>query len=139
MCDAVAHYLELRDKYDNAVAAVGASEGKLKALASERAELIKSAQLPVDGLSFSEDGLILNGVPFAAGKVSDSQIMQVAFSLVIASNTDVKVFKIGRGESLGAKRLQAIVNMAKEHGFQGFIEEVQRGQDELLIEEYTEK
>jgi hypothetical protein len=39
---------------------------------------------------------------------------------------------------LGQNRLQAIINIAKENGFQGFIEEVKRGQDELIIEEYTE-
>ena len=77
-------------------------------------------------------------MPFIAGKVSDSQIMEVAAKLIIASNPTVNVFRIARGESLGQNRLQAIINIAKENGFQGFIEEVKRGQDELIIEEYTE-
>ena len=73
-----------------------------------------------------------------AGCVSDSQIMEVAAKLIIASNPTVKVFRIARGESLGEKRLQAIIDIARANGFQGFIEEVKRGQDDLIIEEYTE-
>lgn len=108
-------------------------------LLSEREQLISSSELPISGLSFTDDGLELNGVPFVAGKVSDSQIMEVAAKLIIASNPTVKVFRIARGESLGEKRLQAIIDIAQKNGFQGFIEEVKRGQDDLIIEEYSEK
>ena len=71
-------------------------------------------------------------------KVSDSQIMEVAAKLIIASNPTVKVFRIARGESLGAKRLQSLIELARKEGYQGFIEEVKRGQDDLIIEEYSE-
>ena len=110
----------------------------LDAYAKERAELVAAAKFPIDGLSFGEDGLTLNDIPFIVGKVSDSQIMEVAAKLVIASNPTVNIFRIGRGESLGAKRLQSIVNLAKENGFQGFIEQVERGQETISVEEYRE-
>lgn len=112
---------------------------KVEELKAERAELVANANLPIECLTFTEDGLELNGVPFIAGKVSDSQIMETAAKLIIASNPKVKVFRIARGESLGAKRLQAIVDIAKANGFQGFIEQVQRGQNEMVVEEYTEQ
>ena len=115
-----------------------ANADKLGALAKERETLIATSKLPIAGLSFTDDGLELNGVPFVAGKVSDSQIMEVAAKLIIASNPTVKVFRIARGESLGEKRLQAIIDIAKANGFQGFIEEVKRGQTDLVVEEYTE-
>lgn len=113
-------------------------DDKLGELAKERETLIATSKLPIAGLSFTDDGLELNGVPFVAGKVSDSQIMEVAAKLIIASNPTVKVFCIARGESLGEKRLQAIIDIAKANGFQGFIEEVKRGQTDLVVEEYTE-
>ena len=111
---------------------------KIESLTQERESLVNSAKLPIDGLTFGEDGLVLNGVPFVAGKVSDSQIMEVAAKLVIASNSNVNVFRIARGESLGSKRLKELVSLATANGFQGFIEEVTRGQNELLVEEYNE-
>ena len=107
-------------------------------LIKERETLVAKSELPIAGLTFNDEGLELNGVPFIAGKVSDSQIMEVAAKLIIASNPTVKVFRIARGESLGQKRLEAIIDIAQKNGFQGFIEQVQRGQTEMQIEEYSE-
>ena len=137
-CRIVSEYKEKVRLRDSVAKDVDAMEKRLEKLASERENLISDSKLPISGLSFTNEGLELNGVPFIAGKVSDSQIMEVAAKLIIASNPTVKVFRIARGESLGQNRLQAIINIAKENGFQGFIEEVKRGQDELMIEEYTE-
>lgn len=137
-CRIVSEYKEKVRLRDSVAKDVDAMEKRLEKLASEREKLISDSKLPIPGLSFTNEGLELNGVPFIAGKVSDSQIMEVAAKLIIASNPTVKVFRIARGESLGKNRLQAIINIAKENGFQGFIEEVKRGQDELIIEEYTE-
>lgn len=136
-CRIVSEYKEKVRLRDSVAKDVDAMEKRLEKLASERENLISDSKLPISGLSFTNEGLELNGVPFIAGKVSDSQIMEVAAKLIIASNPTVKVFRIARGESLGQNRLQAIINIAKENGFQGFIEEVKRGQDELIIEEYT--
>lgn len=135
----VSQYKEKKAQYD----ALKENEAELgdsvSACASERAQLIADAKLPVEGLTFTEDGLVLNGVPFVPGKVSDSQCMEVAAKLIIAANPTVRVFRIARGESLGEKRLQAIVDMARRNGFQGFIECVERGQNDMRVEEYTEK
>ena len=135
----VCQYKEKKQQYDGFKAKAEQMDARIDALAKERAQLISKSELPIAGLSFTDDGLELNGVPFVPGKVSDSQTMEIAAKLVIASNPTVKVFRIARGESLGAKRLETIVDIARKNGFQGFIEQVQRGQTEMLVEEYTEK
>lgn len=138
MAAKVADYLSKKKQADDKKAEAEKMDSEIAELSAEREKLISSAKLPISGLSFSDDGLVLNDVPFVAGKVSDSQIMEVAAKLIIASNPTVKVFRIARGESLGQKRLQAILDLAKKEGFQGFIESVVRGQRDLIIEEYTE-
>lgn len=138
MAAKVADYLSKKKQADDKKAEAEKMDSEIAELSAEREKLISSAKLPISGLSFSDDGLVLNDVPFVAGKVSDSQIMEVAAKLIIASNPTVKVFRIARGESLGQKRLQAILDLAKKEGFQGFIESVVRGQQDLIIEEYTE-
>lgn len=135
----VEQYKEKKNQFDAVTKKAQEMDARIDALAKERAELISNAELPIDGLTFTDDGLELNGVPFIPGRVSDSQIMEIAAKLVIASNPTVKVFRIARGESLGAKRLATIIDIAKRNGFQGFIEQVQRGQTEMLVEEYTER
>ena len=135
----VEQYKEKKYQFEEVTAKAQEMDERIDALSKERAELIASAELPIEGLTFTDDGLELNGVPFVPGKVSDSQIMEIAAKLIIASNPTVKVFRIARGESLGAKRLETIIDIAKRNGFQGFIEQVQRGQTEMLVEEYTER
>lgn len=137
--NAVVKYLEDKKRYDEVLQKSQTMDSKIDSLLTERASLISDSELPIAGLSFGEDGLILNGIPFVPGKVSDSQIIEVAAKLIIASNPKVKVFRIARGESLGTKRLETIVDIARRNGFQGFIEQVTRGQNEMMVEEYTEK
>ena len=135
----VEQYKEKKRQFDDVKDKAEQMDARIDALAKERAELIATAKLPIDGLTFTDDGLELNGVPFIPGKVSDSQTMEVAAKLVIAANPTVRVFRIARGESLGQKRLEAIIDIAKRNGYQGFIEQVKRGQEEMLVEEYTER
>jgi DNA repair exonuclease SbcCD ATPase subunit len=134
----VVQYQEKKKQKDEADKKADKFDKDINTLLKERETLISNSQLPIEGLSFTDDGLELNNVPFVEGKVSDSQIMEVAARLVIATNPTVKVFRIARGESLGKARLQAIIDIAKKNGFQGFIEEVKRGQDDLIVEEYSE-
>lgn len=134
----VMDFLEKKQQKENAEKVAREYDEAIENLVKEKENLIASSSLPISGLTFTDDGLELNGVPFIAGKVSDSQIMEVATKLIIASNPTVKVFRIARGESLGAARLQSLIDLAKKEGYQGFIEEVKRGQDDLVIEEYTE-
>lgn len=138
MCAKVADYLTKKQQADDKQAEADKMDADIIKLSSERKKLISESKLPIAGLSFTDDGLVLNDIPFVPGKVSDSQIMEVAAKLIIASNPTVKVFRIARGESLGEKRLQAILDLAKKEGFQGFIECVVRGQQNLIIEEYEE-
>lgn len=134
----VEDYLAAKQNKEEASTKVAEHENKLLSLATEREALIKKADLPISGLNFTEDGLELNGIPFVAGKVSDSQIMEVAAKLIIAKNPTVKVFRIARGESLGRKKLEALIQFAREQGYQGFLEMVVRDQNELKVEQYEE-
>lgn len=135
----VKQYQENKKLLDQKKAEKEKMEGQIVTLQDERQLLIDQSDLPIPGLDFTEDGLTLNEVPFRAGEVSTSQEMEVAAKLIIAKNPTVKVFRIAQGESLGKDRLNAIVEFANKNGYQGFIEEVHRGQDELIIEQYTEK
>lgn len=137
--NAVVKYKEEKDRFDKASQKSQEMDAKIDSLLNERASLISESALPIAGLSFGDDGLTLNGIPFVPGKVSDSQIMEIAAKLIIASNPKVKVFRIARGESLGTKRLETIIDIARRNGFQGFIEQVTRGQNEMMVEEYNEK
>lgn len=134
----VLEYVEQKKKFDEITKKVASHQTSIDSLKSEKEAVVKSAKLPIEGLSFSEDGLVLNGLPFAHGKVSTSQEMEVAAKLIIAKNPTTKVFRVARGESLGQAKFDALVAFAKKEGFQGFIEQVVRGQNDLQVNEYNE-
>ena len=113
-------------------------EKALKQLTDQRAKLIKDNPLPIAGLEFTDDGLKFNRLPVEPGVLSTSQEMELAAMLVIALNPTTKVFRISQGESLGTKRLQALIDFALKNGYQGFIEQVVRGQEEMQIDQYIE-
>lgn len=104
----------------------------------ERTELIKANPFPIPNLEFDADGLVYKGMQVQPGVLSTSEEMELAARLVMALNPNTKVFRIAQGESMGAKRLESIANFAKANGYQGFIEQVVRNQDNLMIEEYFE-
>lgn len=133
----VLDYHSKKNDLKNAEEKAQKEQNAMMGLIDEKDNLISSSSLPIEGLSFNDEGLQLNGVPFIAGKVSDSQIMEIAMKFTVAINKNVKVFRIARGESLGKERLQNIIDFANKNGFQGFFENVVRGQEELQIEEYN--
>lgn len=111
---------------------------KIEVLQLEKAKLIKSSNLPIDGLEIDEDGLKLNGVPFVKDAVSTSQEMEVAFAIITAMNKDTKMFRISRAESLGGKKMKAIIDFAKKNNLQGFMEIVVPNETSLIVDEYKE-
>lgn len=130
-------YKNAKSAFDTAANKKDNHKEELATLLNSQDRLIKTAEIPIEGLSFTEDGLFLNGIPFAPGEISTSQEMEVAAKLMIAKNPTTKVFKITQGESLGEAKLKAIVEFANKNGYQGFIENVSRGQAELMVTNYT--
>lgn len=137
-CDKVKTYNENLTKMNKAKKAVDSKSLKLHKLKIQKTELVKNSKLPIEGLTFDEDGLFLNEIPYEYDEIATSQKMKVACKLVIAANPTVNIFKMLQGESLDEDNVKAVVEFGKDEGFQGFIEEVERGQDKLTIEQYAE-
>lgn len=97
-------------------------------------DTIKDLQMPIEGLSFTEESLTYNGSVVDESTLSTSEIMMLGVKLKMAKNPNVKVLFIERGESLGTAKLKALQQMASEHNFQIIMEQVERGTEELKIE-----
>lgn len=116
-----------------------AIESDIKNLEVNLADTIKNSDIPVPGLAFGEDGLTYNGLDFRNGVLSDSEIMEVAVLLGLSANKSLPIVTLGRGESLGSKRFQQIVDIVRKNNAQIFIEQVERDQENLVITNYTEE
>lgn len=129
---------EQKNTYVNAVEKYRSLGEEREAKNAEKAKLISDSKLPIEHLTFDENGLYLKGIPLDETQQSTSELMEVGFKLAIAKEPNVRIVQVPRAESLGAKRLKDMMEFAKAHNFQVFYEEVQRGQEELKIE-YVEE
>jgi hypothetical protein len=85
-------------------------------------QAIASAKMPVDGLSFGEDGVLLNGVPFE--QASDAEQLRASVAIAAAMNPKLRVIRIRDGSLLDDDAMQALAAMAAERDLQIWIERV---------------
>lgn len=83
----------------------------------ERKALIADAGIPVDGISFSEDGeVLLNGRSLAVASGADR--IQMAVDVAVALNPDLRVALVDEANDLDLEALEALDERAKQEGFQ---------------------
>jgi hypothetical protein len=85
-------------------------------------QAIASAQMPIDGLSFGEDGVLLSGVPF--DQASDAEQLRASVAIAAAMNPKLRVIRIRDGSLLDDDAMQALAAMAAERDLQVWVERV---------------
>lgn len=97
-------------------------------------DAIRDMDSPIEGLGFDSEQLLYKGVPVNPDSLSKSEIMELGIKLKIAENPDAGVLFIQEGESIGAKRLEEIKEIAAKNNFQIIMEQVERGNEKLTVE-----
>ena len=95
---------------------------ELAAIDQEKADAIAAAKMPLEGLSFDEDGVLYQGVPFS--QASSAERLRVGIAMAMALNPKIRVIRITDGSLLDSENLALIEEMAGEHDFQIWIERV---------------
>jgi DNA repair exonuclease SbcCD ATPase subunit len=132
-----ARYRAKEKELQEAITEAAKKSENLDALQAKKSGIIKDGTNGiVPGLEITEDGLMLEGRHFRKDTVSTSEAVVIATRIIMAANPTTKVFRISRGESLGQEALDGLVEFATKNGYQGFIEQVERGQ-EMHITNYT--
>lgn len=93
---------------------------------------IKSRAVPVDGLTFGDIGLMLNGIPF--GDCSDGERLNASLLISMSLNKGLRMIAIKNGSLLDDERKADIMRFAKERGFQVIMEIVESGELSVEIE-----
>jgi len=102
----------------------------MAAIEREKADAITRAQLPVEGLSWSEDGITLAEVPFA--QASTAEQIRTGLAIAMAANPKIRVIRIKEGSALDRSNLALVAELAREREFQVWIEVV-RSDDPAAI------
>jgi ABC-type dipeptide/oligopeptide/nickel transport system ATPase component len=98
----------------------------LEEIAEFRRAKLSEAKMPVPWLSFDEDGVTYDGVPFR--QCSSAERLRVSVAMAMAANPTIRVIRITDGSLLDADNMKVIEDMAGDQDFQVFIERVSDGE-----------
>jgi DNA repair exonuclease SbcCD ATPase subunit len=103
------------------------AEDNVEDLVASRAELATKAELPVPGLTWTEDGVFLDGLPFE--QMASSKQLRVAAKLGMANLPQLRIMYIRDGSLLDQESFTELLQIAKGAGVQLWIETVGKGHD----------
>ena len=92
----------------------------LKAREAERLAVIAAADMPVEGLGLTEDGVTLSGHPL--NQASSAEQLRLATAMAMARAPKLRVLRIADGSLLDDQSLALIGQMAEANDFQVWIE-----------------
>ncbi|MBA7672714.1 hypothetical protein ES703_80900 [subsurface metagenome] len=114
----IKHAADLQFQYDTLTK-------KIEKLDESKAKALSNAQMPIKGLGIDEDGITFNGKPFS--QIGSANQLKVSLAIAMAMNPTLKVIRISDGSLLDADNKEIIKKMAKDNGYQCWIEEVEKG------------
>ena len=107
---------------------------KLETIAKDKETQLSEAKFPIKKLSFDEDGVIFDGIPF--DQCSTAQQIKISVAMGLVMNPKLRVLLIREGSLLDAKNLEMIAKMAKKADAQIWIERVSKGEEcQVIIED----
>ncbi|MFA5868022.1 MAG: AAA family ATPase [Actinomycetota bacterium] len=93
---------------------------RLSILDQQRADALKAANMPVDGLSFDESGVRFNDIPFK--QCSSEERLRVSVAMGMALNPKLRVMFVRDGSLLDSKNREVIRQMAADNQYQIWME-----------------
>lgn len=104
----------------------------LEQMDNKKAEALKAAKMPIDGLTFDDEGIRYKSIPF--NQCSSEEKLRVSLAMAIAMNPKLRLMFIRDGSLLDKKNRAVIESMAKEHDFLVLMEVVdEKGGPAVLV------
>ena len=97
---------------------------RLNEIKNEKHAAIAKASLPVDGLQLTEDGVLLNGLPFS--QASTMQRIMASTRIAMAANPTLRLLVCKHGSELDVLALEALQDLCRAQNFQMLVEIVTR-------------
>lgn len=121
-----------REQRERIEAQVKAAEAEAAALTkaiedrtAEKRAAIAKADLPVPGIGFGDDEILLNEVPF--DQASSAEQLRTSVAIAIAANPKLRVIRIQDGSLLDEEAMRILAEMAATSDYQVWIERVGAG------------
>lgn len=124
-----------RQTWEKAKAEADKADAQVKAIEEEKRKVLAEVKWPVEGLSFGEDGVQFNGLPFS--QASSAERLRVSVPLAFALAPQAPFAVIRDGSLLDDESLQLVAELTTELGGQLIIERVGEDDGALIFENGT--
>ncbi len=104
------------------------------AIAKRKEEMqaaVAKAEMPVPGLTFGADEILLGGVPFE--QASSAEQLRTSVAIAMAANPKLRVIRVQDGSLLDEEAMRILAEMAAEADYQVWIEVVQSGRSAAIV------
>ena len=96
---------------------------KIQDLETTKITMLQEAKFPIQGLSYDETGPLFNKLPLS--QASQAEKLRIGFAVGMALNPKLKVIMSKKASLLDKKNTKLIADLAKEHGYQFWLEKVE--------------
>lgn len=96
---------------------------RIEEIDEEKMEAIKNANLPLDGLELTDDGVMVNGTFF--NQLSTAEQIRVSTLVAMSQNPGLRIVIIREGALMNSANLKMISDLAADSGYQLWIEKFQ--------------
>lgn len=103
------------------------ADKRLEEIAQTKRDGLAETKFPAEGMTFDEDGVLLNGRPLR--KASTGEQTEAMVEMIIASDPELKVIVIRNGNDMDSERLARIEAKGEAAGFQIWAEFVDESGD----------
>lgn len=114
---------ELSDRVKELRLKHAALSRKIEVVDERKAEAIKNANLPLEGLELTDDGVMFNGTFFS--QLSTAEQIRISTLVAMSQNPGLKIIIIREGALMNTANLAMISKLAADRGFQLWIEKFQ--------------
>ena len=109
---------------------------KMEERQAARIKAVQESKMPIDGLSFGDNEVLFNGLPFV--QLSSAEQLRISMAIAMAANPMLRVIRIKDGSLLDDSSLKLIHEAARDRDYQVWCERVDTsGKIGIVMEDGT--
>jgi len=129
-----ANRAKLKAQLDEQISKSSDLSNQLDQIDRVKTEMLAEAKFPVAGLSFNDDGVLLNGLPFE--QASGAEQLRTSVAMGLAINPKLNILLVRDGSLLDANSLKILTEMVELADGQLWLEKVSQGAEcSVIIED----
>lgn len=113
-------------------------KGQIEEQELKRSDIISKSQLPIEGLTFSDEDLFIDDLPLESGQINKAREWQVGIQVAMALNPNYKGIFLHDASLFDKETLHSIIHEIEKHGYFAICELVAPEGDDLHVD-FVEK